>query len=170
MSWQTPENSYIVGIFANFATLTEFRNNVGKKQSFDSPGWGPAGPPMGPAPAKPTLEALEELDEEAHWQASWALEHPLAKPPPLKPAWERLLDLRRRWRHDIVRIRREVLGAPPHRRPRGGLANLDGGTPILGSGHLFDAGQAGAHTCARILGGRQLCTQEGPHGEGWRAF
>ena len=64
MSWQTPENSYIVGIFANFATLTEFRNNVGKKQSFDSPGWGPAGPPMGPAPAKPTLEALEELDEE----------------------------------------------------------------------------------------------------------
>ena len=71
--------------------------------------WGPAGPPMGPAPAKPTLEALQELDEEAHWQASWALEHPLAKPPPLEPAWERLLELRRRWRHDIVRIRREVL-------------------------------------------------------------
>ena len=71
--------------------------------------WGPAGPPMGPAPAKPTLEALQELDEEAHWQGSWALEHPLAKPPPLEPAWERLLELRRRWRHDIVRIRREVL-------------------------------------------------------------
>ncbi|CAE7859414.1 eIF3-S7, partial [Symbiodinium necroappetens] len=71
--------------------------------------WGPAGPPMGPAPAKPTMAALQELDEEAHWQASWALEHPLAKPPPLEPAWELLLELRRRWRHDLVRIRREVL-------------------------------------------------------------
>ena len=64
---------------------------------------------MGPAPAKPTLTALQELDEEAHWQASWALEHPLARPPPLEPAWELLLSMRRRWRHDIVRIRREVL-------------------------------------------------------------
>ena len=71
--------------------------------------WGPAGPPMGPAPAKPSLEHLQELDEEAHWQASWALQHPLATPPPIEPAWEILLELRRAWKHDLVRIRREII-------------------------------------------------------------
>ena len=71
--------------------------------------WGPAGPPMGPAPAKPSLEHLQELDEEARWQASWALQHPLATPPPIEPAWEILLELRRAWKHDLVRIRREII-------------------------------------------------------------
>ncbi|CAE7863082.1 eIF3-S7, partial [Symbiodinium necroappetens] len=66
----------------------------------------PATPPR-PAPAKPSLAALQELDEDAHWRASWALKHPLATPPPLEPAWELLLELRRR--HDLVRIRREVV-------------------------------------------------------------
>ena len=50
-----------------------------------------------------------ELDEESHWSASWTLCHPLALEAPLEPAWDRLSTIRRRWRHDIQRIRAEVV-------------------------------------------------------------
>ena len=55
------------------------------------------------------MNDLLELDEESHWSASWSLRHPLALEVPLEPAWDRLLIIRRRWRHDIQRIRAEVV-------------------------------------------------------------
>ena len=66
---------------------------------------------MGPAPGADTLDPgpMVDLDEDAHWEASAVIPHPFQARPRLEPAWEEALAIRRRWRHDLVRIRREVV-------------------------------------------------------------
>ncbi|OLP83053.1 hypothetical protein AK812_SmicGene36237 [Symbiodinium microadriaticum] len=71
--------------------------------------WQFGGPVMGPAPGEDTLDPLVDLDEESHWRASAVIPHPFQARPRLEPAWEEVLNIRRRWRHDLARIRREVL-------------------------------------------------------------
>ncbi|CAE7894876.1 unnamed protein product [Symbiodinium necroappetens] len=71
--------------------------------------WQFGGPVMGPAPGEDTLDPLVDLDEEAHWAASAVIPHPFQAQPRLEPAWEEALKNRRRWRHDLARIRREVV-------------------------------------------------------------
>ncbi|CAE7203543.1 unnamed protein product, partial [Symbiodinium necroappetens] len=71
--------------------------------------WQFGGPVMGPAPGEDTLDPLVDLDEEAHWAASAVIPHPFQAQPRLEPAWEEALNIRRRCRHDLARIRREVV-------------------------------------------------------------
>ena len=71
--------------------------------------WQFGGPVMGPAPGADTLDPLVDLDEDAHWEASAVIPHPFRARPRLEPAWEEALAIRRRWRHDLVRIRRRVV-------------------------------------------------------------
>ena len=110
---------------------------------------------MGPAPAKPTLEALQELDEEATLAGvvgvgtpprqttavGAGMGTPSRTATPLAP------------RHS-PHIRREVI-AEVHLL----IDDLEedsrtwmAARPSWVRGHLFDAGQAGAHTGARIFG------------------
>ena len=50
-----------------------------------------------------------DLDEEQHWRAALALPHPAGHRPNIEPGWEQVLELATRWRHDLPRIRREVI-------------------------------------------------------------
>ena len=50
------------------------------------------------------MDDLQELDEESHWSASWSLRQQLGLEAPLDG-----IDIRRQWRHDIPRIRAEVV-------------------------------------------------------------
>ena len=50
-----------------------------------------------------------DLDEEQHWRAALALPHPAGHRPQLEPGWEQVIDLAQRWRHDLTRIRTEVI-------------------------------------------------------------
>ena len=46
---------------------------------------------------------------EQHWASAPLMQHSLARRPALEPALSAVIDLRRRWRHDLCRIRREVI-------------------------------------------------------------
>ncbi|CAE7516237.1 unnamed protein product, partial [Symbiodinium necroappetens] len=80
----------------------------------------PVGPPSssagvvdpgpGPAYARPEPQVLGEgLDEDRHWEAAAPMQHSLVGWPTLEPALEAILEFRREWRHNLVRIRRDVL-------------------------------------------------------------
>ncbi|CAE7916579.1 PUB3, partial [Symbiodinium necroappetens] len=58
--------------------------------------------------AKPVVLG-EGLDEDRHWAAAARMKHSLVGWPTLEPALEAILEFRREWRHDLVRIRRDVL-------------------------------------------------------------
>ncbi|CAE7892790.1 PUB3, partial [Symbiodinium necroappetens] len=63
-----------------------------------------------PAPEPPEPQVLGEgLDEDRHWAAAARMKHSLVGWPTLEPALEAILEFRREWRHDLVRIRRDVL-------------------------------------------------------------
>ncbi|CAE7866773.1 unnamed protein product, partial [Symbiodinium necroappetens] len=63
-----------------------------------------------PAPEPPEPQVLGEgLDEDRHWAAAARMKHSLVTWPTLEPALEAILEFRREWRHDLVRIRRDVL-------------------------------------------------------------
>ena len=49
------------------------------------------------------------LGKDEHWAAARGLAHPAAAPPHLDPGWHRLILIRRRWHHDLNRIRAEVI-------------------------------------------------------------
>ena len=79
--------------------------------------------------------------EESHWSASWSLRHALALEAPLKPAWDRLLIIGRQWRHDIPRIRAEVVDEVKAMiEESAGDGGLDGTAEVVGEGHVLDAG------------------------------
>ena len=62
---------------------------------------------LGPPPKLPWTTPLLGLNEESHWQAS--CDDPEAALPQLGPALERLLQVRLQWRHDLSRIRQDVV-------------------------------------------------------------
>ena len=67
-------------------------------------GWDFAPPP------RPTPQVLGEgLDEDSHCAAAARLQHSLVGWPSLEPALEAVLEFRREWRHDLARIRQDVL-------------------------------------------------------------
>ena len=76
-------------------------------------GWDFAPPP------RPNPQVLGEgLDEDSHWAAAARMAHSLVGWPSLEPALEAVLEFRREWRHDLARIRQDVLDelrelAPP---------------------------------------------------------
>ena len=51
----------------------------------------------------------EGLDEDSHWAAAARMAHSLVGWPSLEPALEAVLEFRREWRHDLARIRQDVL-------------------------------------------------------------
>ncbi|CAE7868819.1 PUB3, partial [Symbiodinium sp. KB8] len=58
----------------------------------------------------PTPQVLGEgLDEDSHWAAAARMAHSLVGWPSLEPALEAVLEFRREWRHDLARIRQDVL-------------------------------------------------------------
>ena len=71
-------------------------------------GGGPV--PMEPPPRlRPDLE-LPDDDPELHWRLAGQLVHcTVARRPSLEPALERVLQLWTHWRHEVARLRREVL-------------------------------------------------------------
>ncbi|CAE7927509.1 eIF3-S7 [Symbiodinium necroappetens] len=71
-------------------------------------GGGPV--PMEPPPRlRPDLE-LPDDDRDMHWHLAGQLVHcTVARRPNLEPALERVLELWTRWRHEVTRLRREVL-------------------------------------------------------------
>ena len=67
-------------------------------------GWDLAPPP------RPEPQLLGEgLDEESHWAAAARMQHSLVGWPTLEPALEAILEFPQYYRHDLVRIRRDVL-------------------------------------------------------------
>ena len=50
-----------------------------------------------------------DLDDEQHWEQYASLDHHLLQMPELEPNLEYVIRFRQRWRHDIVRIRTEVM-------------------------------------------------------------
>ena len=73
-------------------------------------------PDLGPsglglrAPPRPNPQVLGEgLDEDSHWAAAARMAHSLVGWPSLEPALEAVLEFRREWRHDLARIRQDVL-------------------------------------------------------------
>jgi len=46
---------------------------------------------------------------EQRWASAPLMQHSLARRPALEPALSAVIDLRRRWRHDLCRVRREVI-------------------------------------------------------------
>ena len=67
-------------------------------------GWDFAPPP------RPIPQVLGEgLDEDSHWTAAARVTHSLVGWPSLEPALEAVLEFRREWRHDLARIRQDVL-------------------------------------------------------------
>ncbi|CAE7894086.1 unnamed protein product, partial [Symbiodinium necroappetens] len=61
-------------------------------------------------PPRPTPALLGAgLDEDAHWAAATGMRHSLVGWPQLEPALEAVIRFRREWRHDLSRIRTEVL-------------------------------------------------------------
>ncbi|CAE7487292.1 PUB3, partial [Symbiodinium sp. CCMP2456] len=60
-----------------------------------------------PRPSPPVLG--EGLDMGQHWASAPLMQHSLARRPELEPALSAVLHLRRQWRHDLCRIRREVV-------------------------------------------------------------
>ena len=76
-------------------------------------------------PPRPNPQVLGEgLDEESHWAAAARMMHSLVGWPSLEPALEAVLEFRLEWRHDLDRIRQDVLrelrGAGRGRRGRHG--------------------------------------------------
>ena len=71
-------------------------------------GGGPV--PMEPPPRlRPDLE-LPDDDPDLHWRLAGQLVHcTVARRPHLEPALERVLELWTHWRHEVTRLRREVL-------------------------------------------------------------
>lgn len=70
----------------------------------------PAGLTMAPRPAKNHQPLVSyDLDERQHWETALALPHPATKPPELEQGWEELILVVRRWRHDLPRIRTQVI-------------------------------------------------------------
>ncbi|CAE7351372.1 PUB3, partial [Symbiodinium sp. CCMP2456] len=60
-----------------------------------------------PRPSPPVLG--EGLDMEQHWASAPLMQHSLARRPALEPALSAVIEFRRQWRHDLCRIRREVI-------------------------------------------------------------
>ena len=68
------------------------------------------GLPMGPRPPRQGEPLVPfDLDEDHHWEYSAKIRHPHFEWPQLEDGWTRLIALRRQWRHDLRRIRHEVL-------------------------------------------------------------
>ena len=110
-----------------------------------------------PGPRPRPTEAADRLSQ--HWTASASIKHPVAMEPPLEPAWERLLVIRRLWRHDLIRIWREVIAEI--RELMDDLADESTAwlaARSLASGFLLHAGQASAHPGLGLLGAATAST------------
>ncbi|CAE7884041.1 unnamed protein product, partial [Symbiodinium necroappetens] len=71
--------------------------------------WSRKGWDFSPRP-RPTPALLGAgLNEDAHWAAATGMQHSLVGWPQLEPALEAVIRFRREWRHDLSRIRAEVL-------------------------------------------------------------
>ncbi|CAE7346915.1 PUB3, partial [Symbiodinium sp. CCMP2456] len=62
-----------------------------------------------PPPRPPPPVLGEGLDMGQHWASAPLMQHSLTRRPELEPALAAVIHLRRQWRHDLCRIRREVV-------------------------------------------------------------